>query len=370
MFFGIGFSVYLLFNAYVYVRLLRLLNSKRQKSLFTVVYLLLASSFPATEFLSHSDVPSWLNPVLFYGYLSLPYLLYLFLLLLLHDILQGINRISKLLPVQTLRSGRARALTLALLLLLPAIAVMAGTFRNTNLKVNEFRVGVPRRSSAMNILTIAVASDFHLREFTDLGLIRAFADQVNALNVDLVLIPGDILEGDRQNGRVDEFAREFRRIRSRYGLFGSPGNHESHGRDHALAFFKNSGIIMLQDSVVCIDGAFSLIGRKDSRSQGRKPIGELANTVPDSLPILVLDHKPTDLENIAASGADVVVCGHTHNGQLWPLNLVVDRIYDVSWGYRQIRTLHAFVTSGVQVWGPPVRTAGDSEIMLITATLK
>jgi predicted MPP superfamily phosphohydrolase len=57
--------------------------------------------------------------------------------------------------------------------------------------------------------------------------------------------------------------------------------------------------------------------------------------------------------------------GHTHEGQLFPINLIVQNIYELSWGYQKIRNTHFFVTSGLRLWGPPVKTAGKSEIMLV-----
>jgi predicted MPP superfamily phosphohydrolase len=370
MVFGVGFLIYVVLTGYAFLRLKGQLDARWQKILFTFFYLLLVFSFPGAETLSHSDSPAWTNPLLFLGYLSLPYLLYFFLLVLLLDILRGMNRILGLVPVERLRSNTVRMSIVALVTIVPAVVVATGTFRNRDLRVNEYRVEIPRRSSPRQELTLAVASDFHLKESTDRDMMGRFADRVNGLNADLLLIPGDVVEGDRQDGRLDDYAREFRRVSTRWGLFGSPGNHESHGGENTRAFFRKSGITVLQDSAVRVEGALWLVGRNDSRSQGRKSANALISTLPDSLPIIVLDHKPTDLENIAAAGADIVVCGHTHHGQLWPLNHITDGIYTVSWGQATIGSTQVFVTSGVQVWGPPVRTAGDSEIMLIHVTLK
>ncbi len=370
MFFGVGFIVFLVLTTYAYLRVRALFETRVQKTLFTIAYWLFVLSFPCVEILSHSNALAWMRWFLPYGYLSLPYLLYLILIVLGFDLLRGVNRLVKLFPPEKLKAGKARLTAAAILLIVPAAVVLAGKIRNADLKVNEFRIDVPRKASPARQVAIAVASDFHLGEFTDPAMMERFADTVNALNADLLLLPGDLLEADRQDGRADEFAREFRKIHTTNGLFGALGNHESHSRESNLAFFEKSGITVLQDSAVLIDGVLWLVGRKDSRFQGRKSIGELTRVIPDSLPIIVLDHRPTDLESIRMSGADIVVCGHTHNGQLWPLNYITDRIYDVSWGYRKLGSLHVFVTSGVQVWGPPVRTAGDSEIMLLIVTLQ
>jgi predicted MPP superfamily phosphohydrolase len=286
------------------------------------------------------------------------------------DILKGINRLVHLLPAELMRSRRVRYTNLALLIAIPGTIVLAGKFWNGYLQVNEYRIDVARQSSPLTQLTIAVASDFHLREFTDPGLLSEFAGRVNGLKADLLLLPGDIVEGDRPDARAEEFAQAFRTIATTYGTFVSMGNHESHGVDDKLHFFQQSGMTALRDTAVMIDSAFWLIGRNDSRERDRKSIASLLGTIPRVLPVIVLDHKPTDLGSISASGVDVVVSGHTHHGQLWPFNFITDRVYELSWGHQLFGKTHAFVTSGIQVWGPPVRTAGESEIMLIRVNLR
>jgi predicted MPP superfamily phosphohydrolase len=84
-----------------------------------------------------------------------------------------------------------------------------------------------------------------------------------------------------------------------------------------------------------------------------------------SLPVIVLEHRPIDLDNVSRSGADILLSGHTHNGQLFPVNFIAKRHYELNWGYKLKNRTHVFVTSGIQVWGPPVRTAGASEILIV-----
>ena len=86
---------------------------------------------------------------------------------------------------------------------------------------------------------------------------------------------------------------------------------------------------------------------------------------PRNVPVIVMDHRPTEIQQVSAAGADILVSGHTHDGQLFPLNLITNSVYDLSWGYARVGNTDVFVTSGIQLWGPPVRTAGDAEIMLI-----
>jgi predicted MPP superfamily phosphohydrolase len=126
---------------------------------------------------------------------------------------------------------------------------------------------------------------------------------------------------------------------------------------------------VLCDKIVVIDSSFNLAGRYDSHFMTRKNIDALMKSVTDSLPVILIDHRPTEIEQVSRTAVDVQLSGHTHNGQLFPINLITRKIYELSWGYRKTGNTHFFVTSGIRLWGPPVRTTGKSEIMVIDITL-
>ena len=160
-----------------------------------------------------------------------------------------------------------------------------------------------------------------------------------------------MLEGDRQGEKLGEFESQFRRLKPKYGVYGIPGNHDLH-RANAVIFFNQAGIRVLKDTVEEIDNAFYLVGRNDGRSGGRKSIEELLRDCDKSLPVIVLEHRPTDLDNVSRSGADILLSGHTHNGQLFPVNFITRRYYELSWGYKLKKGTHVFVTSGIPGLGP------------------
>ena len=85
--------------------------------------------------------------------------------------------------------------------------------------------------------------------------------------------------------------------------------------------------------------------------------------------IIVLDHQPVQFEQIQRAGAHLVLSGHTHNGQIFPGNLMTMIIYkkagSVSYGYWQGKTMQGVVTSGAGVWGPPLRVGTNCEIAVI-----
>jgi predicted MPP superfamily phosphohydrolase len=349
---------------YAFLRILRLIKAKALRAVSGAFFVLLIVAFPAAETLSHRGAAGWMKGVMIAGYDALPLLLYLVLTVILSDLVIAAARLLKLLSGETVRGPRFRRSRLAAALVVPALVVAAGIINYHHLRLREYTVEVPRRSSPLRELTIAFAADLHLGAITEDGFMERFVAKVNAAKPDIVLIGGDILEGDRRNEDKSKFEAQFRRLRPKYGVYAVPGNHERYGGG-GKDFLERAGIRLLEDDVVKIDDAFYLAGRNDARSRNRKSAADLLKDTPGDLPLILLDHRPTDLENISRAGADIQLSGHTHDGQLFPINWITSRQYELSWGHIKKNRTHIFVTSGIQLWGPPVRTAGSSEILII-----
>ena len=88
----------------------------------------------------------------------------------------------------------------------------------------------------------------------------------------------------------------------------------------------------------------------------------------DTLPILLLDHQPQAEEEAKQAGVDLLMCGHTHNGQVFPGNLIVGLTAKYTYGYSKDGDTNIVVTSGAGFWGPPCRVASDSEIVVLNLT--
>jgi predicted MPP superfamily phosphohydrolase len=88
----------------------------------------------------------------------------------------------------------------------------------------------------------------------------------------------------------------------------------------------------------------------------------------DNRPVILLDHQPVRLEEAREAGVDVQLSGHTHAGQLFPLDIINRKVWELNWGALQKGRTRYYVTSGVGTWGPPVRTASRSEIVRLRLT--
>jgi len=355
---------------YALLRIRRLFSRPLGRNLFVGFFLLLVLAFPLSQIVSRRSAAAWSRAFVLVGYYALPVLLYVVLAVILSDLALGLLRLLGVLSRDAMRSPRFRKARLAFYLLAPIAVVAFGIWNFHHIRYHEFPVEIPRRSSAASQLRIAFAADFHLGEQTEPDFMARFVDKVNALKPDIVLFGGDILEGDRRDTALARFEAGFRRIESRYGVYGVLGNHDRFAGARA-DFFEKAGIRILRDEVVKIDDAFYLAGRLDGgRTAARKSAASVLAGATEDLPLVLLDHRPTDLEAVSRTRTDIQLSGHTHHGQLFPINFITDREYELSWGHLQKGSTHFYVTSGIQLWGPRVRTIGYSEIMVLDVALR
>ncbi|HYA48670.1 MAG TPA: metallophosphoesterase, partial [Burkholderiales bacterium] len=195
---------------------------------------------------------------------------------------------------------------------------------------------------------------------------------VNALDPDLVLLPGDIVDESVTAKEEEAMTSVFRGLRSRLGIFSVTGNHESYG-DFArnLSYLGTWGVRVLQDEAVLVDDSFWLLGRRDPtalrRGEARLAVEEIMRKggVDRERPLILLDHQPVNLAEAERAGIDLQLSGHTHAGQLFPLNIINKFIYEKNWGYLVKGRTQYYISCGVGTWGPPVRTGSIPEVVLI-----
>ncbi len=360
------FIVYSSANLFAYLRLKRLLAAGRlEHRAFPLLYLLMAVAYPCVELLSHTSRAGILKYLLLFGYFTLPYMLYLFLLLALAEAARLLLRRLSWGRRRFMRSPKFAAVALALLLGGPMGIVILGGIHYEDIRVNPYRVEVPARAARIDRLRIALAADFHVGDVTEPRRIERVIRAINSAKPDIVLLAGDLVEGDRQDIDLRRYARLFGKLRATYGVYASLGNHDFHWRGDRDGFFRRAGIQVLDDRFVVIADSFCLAGRSDRKQEFKKPLARVLSGAPAGLPVILMDHRPSGFAETLGQRVDIQLSGHSHHGQFFPINWITGLKYDLSWGHRRIAGTHFFVTCGAQAWGPPSRTAGDSEVMLI-----
>ncbi len=191
---------------------------------------------------------------------------------------------------------------------------------------------------------------------------------------DIVLLLGDIVDGEIGPVLRGDLLQYFTIPECNDGLYAITGNHEFiGGAARTIPYIESKGIRMLKDEIITIEGGIQLIGRldRDSRrfyGKERISLDELMKQVDTLKPVILLDHQPFHLDESVKYGVDLELSGHTHNGQMWPLNYVTEMIYELSYGYLKKGNTQFIVSSGYGLWGPRVRSGSRSEILLINIT--
>jgi hypothetical protein len=158
----------------------------------------------------------------------------------------------------------------------------------------------------------------------------------------------------------------LKNLRAPFGVYAVPGNHDYFDNiDSAIRFMRQSGIQVLRDSVVTINEQVMLVGRDDSTNPTRKSLKELMHDADLEIPVMVLDHQPRNLSEVADNNVDICISGHTHNGQVIPIRWIINKMYTIPYGYRKIGNTHFYVTSGLGLWGARIRIGTQSEIVHI-----
>lgn len=216
-------------------------------------------------------------------------------------------------------------------------------------------------------LKIVALSDMHLGYTIGKNEVARWVDMINQEDADLVFIAGDLVDGDIRPVLEAGMQHELSRLRARLGIYAILGNHEYIGREaREGSVFSQTPIKLLRDEAILINNSFYIVGRDDRTNPDRLPLAQLLEDLDSTKPILLLDHQPYNLGESARLGVDLQLSGHTHRGQVFPVNLLVDRIYEQSHGYLRKGKSHFYVSSGLGIWGGKYRIGTQSEYVVIT----
>ncbi|MFD1029919.1 metallophosphoesterase [Metaplanococcus flavidus] len=239
---------------------------------------------------------------------------------------------------------------------------LVGTFLAYSPVIRQKEITVKGSGEDMNIV---IASDFHLGVLSGKRHLKRFVTLSNGVEPDLVLLAGDLVDDDPIWYTRYGMSEVMKELRSKYGVFGVLGNHEYYGKKIPLLVrvMEESGVTILRDETVEIEGKCYLTGREERTNGNRHPIESLKPA--GNLPWIVMDHTPSDLKTPVELNADFHISGHTHKGQMWPNHLITKRVFELDYGYRLKDSTHFLVSSGFGFWGPPIRIGSRSELWAV-----
>jgi predicted MPP superfamily phosphohydrolase len=319
-----------------------------------VIYWSISLSFVFVFLLRNAGISISLSRILFeIGTGWLVFTLYMVLLLVCFDLLRLFNHSV---PNGVLPSF----LFVICILTYGYIRYQHPSTKVINIDINKSLTG------AEQSIKIVAISDVHLGLGTVKSQLKKYVKMINDQQPDLILISGDLIDNSIvpvENQRMHE---ELSQLNARFGIYMAIGNHEYiSGITDCLEFLARTPIQILRDSVATLSNGIQLVGREDrSVRHSRKDITQLTQGIHADQPIIVIDHQPFELDRAVEAGADLLICGHTHYGQVWPLNWLTKKMFEISYGYQKRDQTHIYVTSGLSLWGPPFRIGTQSEMVI------
>lgn len=226
--------------------------------------------------------------------------------------------------------------------------------------------GLPARCDGLVLVEV---SDLHLGTLIGDDWLGRLVDRVDAMNPDLVVVAGDLVDGNVD--RVEPFLPELKRLRAPLGVFAVTGNHEVYaGLDRSVKLLEEAGYTVLRDRWaepapgLIVAGVDDLTARRQFGLANHPVEKALAGRPPGAT--VLLSHTPWQAQQAAKLGAGLMLSGHTHDGQIWPFGYLVRFTYPLMGGRYAVGGMTAIVCRGTGTWGPRMRLWRPSEIVRIT----
>ena len=367
IFLSIVLGIYTLVNLYLFYQTRPVFGLPSIGTAMKFIFWFIVLSYPlgrTLEAIIGGQIPTLLVKL---GSIWLAFMLYLTLLFLLFQLTAPLA--TWLFKIDLRNTPELHRLAVGIIYIAALTIIFAGYLNAINPKVNRFEISTTKPIPDGNI-TIVMASDIHLGTIIGKNDLAKLVEQVNAQNPDIVLLVGDIFDGDITPIVNGQMGAQFERINAKYGVFAVTGNHEFFSNHQAkIEYLQNHGVNVLNDAVVTLAN-INIVGRYDRQSnyalgQTRKSLSELMLNIDKSRFTIVLDHQPFNLNESVESRADLQLSGHTHHGQMWPFNYITKAVYEVSMGYTKKGDTHFYVSPGYGTWGPRVRLGNRPEIVVI-----
>lgn len=250
---------------------------------------------------------------------------------------------------------------------LGAVAVVQG-MRPPVVRSHEVRLA--RLPADLDGTVVVAVSDFHLGRWVGARWLAARVGQIEALQPDLVVVLGDVMEGDANDGGTEDLLPVLRRLSAPLGAWAVTGNHEVYGGQNAsVRLLEDAGLQLLRDRWAEVRPGLVLAGVDDlttrhDRGPGDPVVRALADRPPGAT--ILLSHTPWEADVAARAGVGLMLAAHTHGGQIWPFGYFVRGRYPLMGGRYEVDGMPVIVSRGTGTWGPRMRLWRPSEILRIT----
>ena len=261
--------------------------------------------------------------------------------------------------------------------LVPVLAVCLllgfGYWKMEQIYATEYTVISDKLDSGYDVVFL---SDIHYGTIQNPGALQRAVEKINALQPDLIILGGDIVEEGTSKESMEEAFRVLGNLKSIYGTYYIYGNHDrqsylappsrAYTAEELERAIRSNGIEILCDCWISVGEDLVLAGREDAgAAYERLPAGEILWGADRDKFLLVADHQPVGLEENDSQGVDLQLSGHTHAGQVFPAGYLIELFGGLNYGLYREGDCQIIVSSGAAGWGFPVRTQGRCEYVVL-----
>lgn len=366
LFFTAFIGVFVLLNMYISKRLVAKLDIsskiKRYLRIFLIINLIGILCYMLARY--YVDTPSWL-----YFLFSVPIgiLFLLFWSAVVYDISRVILSFA---PISQQRRNFLKKSLDAASVAAAATLTLKSIYNAKFVEIQKVDVEIKNLKKPYKIIQL---SDLHIGGLIEREFIKEIVQKANALNPDIVVITGDLIDVDVLSAK--KTLAELTKLNSKFGTYYIVGNHEYfHSIEKIISTVKSLGIRVLENENVYVgeEGeGFNLAGVYDIFGyRAKKYIPDLQKALQNTkdAPTVLLAHQPLYINEVHEK-VDLMLSGHTHGGQLYPFKYIVklQQPY-ISGLHRHNEELQIYVNKGTGFWGPPMRLGASSEITEIVIT--
>lgn len=240
-----------------------------------------------------------------------------------------------------------------------------------DIHIVHYTVDLKKEIANQNLRFLFV-TDFHLGTTTNENVFQTLEDTAKEKEVDYIIIGGDMIDESTSDELLSIAYQRLSDLAREYPIYYVLGNHEYIGVGDVEGLVEHmelAGVHVLTDEVVLVDDAFYLIGRVDKYnsivSTERASLADLTQNIDFSYPVILLDHQPVELKLARDLKVDLLLSGHTHAGQFFPISIFAAFFNEQLYGLKQDGDFHSIVSSGAGVWGMAMRNASNSEMVII-----
>jgi len=209
---------------------------------------------------------------------------------------------------------------------------------------------------------VVFISDVHLGAIYSKSYLSRLIKKIKEIKPELIIIGGDLFDGTK--GDYENFAQQLNTLNSNNEVLMIIGNHESYMNEKTITSIINSLKFRILDNKVINIRGLQIGGLNPYTSERKKQIKDFSENINRDLPMILINHEPSNISFTKRTGADLMLSGHTHKGQFFPFNFITGLIFrKYNYGLNIGPDFQSYTSSGAGTWGPPMRNFSNSEIV-------